>query len=389
MNYTRLKKYSVLAIIALLLSSCDQSDKVTIRGSYPDGAGEMLNVEMLNVNQLTPIDSVEVDEDGEFKIRFSLQSPELISVRNKQGNTINLLPFPGDEITLDISCGDFNNCYTVQGSDESEDIRSMVAEASKTMIILDSIVGLLNMSDDSIYRQALVSDYTDVYKAQRMHNIKFIVENITSLSSIYALYQRIGPEEYILGEVKDLQYLKIVADSVSIRYPNSSLVASLVYDVRRRQEAYNNALLMNKLSEQGIEGTGNIELLIPDAEGKEISLSSLQGKVVMLNFWASADQASLAANKSLKAVYQQYHSKGFEVYSVSLDNDKTVWRDAVRFEEYEWIDVCELTYPDSYAASIYNIQEIPTSFLIDKNGDIVAKNLNGRTLGTWLDNLLK
>ncbi|MFC2129758.1 TlpA family protein disulfide reductase, partial [Bacteroidota bacterium] len=80
--------------------------------------------------------------------------------------------------------------------------------------------------------------------------------------------------------------------------------------------------------------------------------------------------------------------KGFEVYSVSLDNNKAAWLDAVRFEEYTWIDVCELSYPDSYAASVYNIQEIPTTFLIDKEGNIVAKNINGRVLGTWLDNLL-
>ena len=388
MSYRRLKKYSVIVLTALLLISCDQSDKVMINGSYPDGAEEMLSVEMLNVNQLALIDSVEVGRDGKFRIRFDLNSPELISVRNKQGQTINLLPFPGDEISLDITCSEFSNCYTVKGSKESEDIRALVREASKTMIILDSIVDLLNQSEDSIYRQEMVSEYLDVFKAQKMHNIKFIVENITSLSSIYALYQRLGPDEYILNEVRDLQYLKIVADSVSLRYPTSTLVASLVQDVRNKQEAYNNRLLMSKLSEQGISGAGYIELQIPDAEGKEISLGALQGKVVLLNFWASGDQASIIANQRLKAIYKQYHSKGFEVYSVSLDNDKTTWRDAVRFEEYKWIDVCELTYPESYAASIYNIQEIPTSFLIDKEGNIVAKNISGRELGTWLDNLL-
>ncbi len=377
-----------MIIAALLVISCDQSDKVTINGIYPDGAGEMLNVGMLNVNRLSPIDSVQVDKNGKFKLKFSLESPELITIRNKEGQTINLLPFPGDDVSLDISCAEFHNCYTVEGSDESKDIRSLVNVASKTMIVLDSIVDLLNQSEDSLYRQTLVSEYTDVYMAQRKHNIRFIVENLTSLSSIYALYQRIGPEEYILGEIKDLQYMKIVADSVSTRYPNSSLVFSLVQDVRTRQEAYNNRLLMNKLEEQGVSGTGNIELLIPDAEGNEISLNSLNGKVVLINFWASADQTSLGSNNALKAIYDQYHAKGFEVYSVSLDNDKTIWRDAVRFEEYKWIDVCELTYPDSYAASVYNIQELPTNFLLDKEGNIIAKNINGKVLATWLDNLL-
>ena len=388
MNYKRIKKYTVIILAALLLISCNKSEQVTISGIYPDGFGEMLKVDMLNVNQLIPIDSIKVGSKGNFKIKFILQSPELISIKNEKGQIINLLPFPGDEISLDISCKEFSSCYTVQGSDESSNIRYLVYEAAKTKLILDSIVGLLNQAEDLTKEDDLVSEYTRVFNDQRMHNIKFIVENISSLSSIYALYQRIGPEDYILNETKDLQYMKIVADSVGKRYPGSSLVASLDMDVRNRLEAYNNRLLMNKLSEEGISGRGNIELEINNTEGKMISLSSLQGKVILLNFWASTDQSSRESNNVLQAIYKQYHSRGFEVYSVSLDNNKAAWLDAVRFEEYTWIDVCELSYPDSYAALVYNIQEIPTNFLIDKEGNIVAKNINGRVLGTWLDNLL-
>lgn len=384
----KIQSYVWLVGLALLLFSCKQEDKVLITGSYPVGAEGMMNFEMLSVNQLTPIDSVRINKKGIFRIKFPLEAPELISVKNNNGQIISVIVHPGDEIFLDISCVEFNTCYTVEGSEESEDIRSLVGEATKTRILLDSIVDLLNQSGDSIYRKALVADYTEIYMAQRKHNIKFIVENINSLSSIYALYQRIGPEEYILGEVRDLQYLKIVADSVSTKHPNSSLVHSLVMDVQSKQEAYNNRLLMNKLNEHGVSGSGHIELNIADTNGKEVSLSSLNGKVVLLNFWASANQASRESNKVLQSVYDKYHSKGFEVYSVSLDNKKANWLDAVRFEEYKWIDVCELNYPESYAASVYNITQIPTTFLIDREGNIVAKNLNGKVLGTWLDNLL-
>ncbi len=118
------------------------------------------------------------------------------------------------------------------------------------------------------------------------------------------------------------------------------------------------------------------------------SVMSKEGNVILLNFWASYDQVSRESNNLLKTVYDQYHAKGFEVYSVSMDNNMTAWRDAIRFEEYTWIDVCELTYPESYAGSVYNITAIPTSFLIDKEGNIVAKNLNCKVLSTWLDNLL-
>ena len=130
------------------------------------------------------------------------------------------------------------------------------------------------------------------------------------------------------------------------------------------------------------------DFTLKSQSGKNLKLSEYAGNVMLLNFWASFDQASRKSNALLQTIYDRYHAKGFEVYSVSLDNRKAAWLDAIRFEEYKWIDVCELTYPNSYAASIYNIESIPTSFLIDREGNIVAKNLNGKVLSTWLDNLL-
>ncbi len=383
-----MKKYFVFVTIAAFLLSCNDEQSVTISGAYPDGAGQMMTLELLNVNQLMVIDSVEVKNSGKFKINIDLKNPELILVKNEIGQVINLLPHPGENITLDINCAEYATCYSVQGSKESEDIRSLVLKVEDTKTKLDSIITLLNQTEDADISESLAKEYSEIFEAQRMHSTKFVVENISSLSSIYALYQRIGPDEYVFYKTRDLQYLKIVADSVKTIYPGSSLVVSLVQDAARKQKQYENMVLLNKLGEKGMSGTGNIDLNIKDKDGKEIRLNSLKGKVVLLNFWASSDQASLKSNKTLQAIYNQYHAKGFEVYSVSLDNNKAAWLDAVRFDEYKWIDVCELTYPDSYAAAIYNLQSIPTNFLIDKKGNIVAKNLNGKLLGTWLDNLL-
>lgn len=381
-------KYIAIVLVAFLLVSCSEEEKVTIRGLYPDGSGEMLTIEMLNINQLILIDSIKVKNNGSFKTKIDLDNPELVLVKNKQGKIINLLTFPGDIISLDIPCLEFSTCYTVQGSPESEHIKSLVLKVEETKVKLDSISDLLNLKGDFDDSDPLILEFTEIFKKQRMHNIKFVIENISSLSSVYALYQRLGPEEYILSGTRDLQYLIIVADSVKNKYPNSTLVTSLVQDVTRKKLEYENMLFLSKVKDKEVNETGSIDLNIPDEEGIEVSLNSLRGKVVMLNFWASYDENSLGSNKLLKSIYEQYHVKGFEVYSVSMDNNKTAWRDAIRFEEYNWIDVCELTYPNSYAASIYNISAIPTSFLIDKEGNIVAKNLNGKVLSTWLDNLL-
>ncbi len=384
----KMKKYLAIIVTALILVSCNNENRVTINGTYPDGQGQAVVLEMLNVSQLDQIDSVEINKNGIFRFKMELENPELLLIKNELGQIINLLAFPGEDITLDIPNNNFTDGYSVTGSSESDKIKSLVERVEITKRDMDSLAQVSTLTEDTTELNILLQQYTKVFNEQRMFNVKFIVENISSLSSIYALYQRVGPEDYILNKMNDLQYLKIVADSVKIRYPESSLVISLVQDVARKTREYESRLLMNKLSETEIINTGNINLTIPNAEGEEISLSSLTGKVVLLNFWASRDKASRQSNHALKGIYDKYHSKGFEVYSVSLDNNMAAWRDAIRFEEYKWIDVCELSYPNSYAASTYNIQAIPTTFLIDKEGNIVAKNIQGTLLATWLDNLL-
>jgi len=234
----------------------------------------------------------------------------------------------------------------------------------------------------------LISSYQQIFVQQKRKNIRFIVENLNSLASIYALYQRVAPEVYIMNDLKDLQYFKIVADSARVKYPQSTLVRSLAADVDNRIADYNSRLTLSKLTRENVTETGLIDLEIENVAGEEISLSSLQGKVVLLNFWGSWNQDSRDATRSLKNVYRQYHDRGFEIYSVALENDRNTWRAALDFEEYPWINVSELTYPYSYAANVYNVKNIPTNFLIDRNGTIVAKNLSGKVLATWLDNML-
>ncbi len=384
----RMNKYLAIAITAIMLVACNNENKVTISGTYLDGTAQSITLEMLNVNQLDRVDSVKINKNGSFLLKTELENPELLLVKNENGQIINLLAFPGEDIELDIPDSNFESGYTVSGSSESDKVKLLVNRVEITKRKLDSIVQISNQTEDTTELKLLLQQYTDIFNKQRLFNVRFVVENISSLSSVYALYQRIGPEDYILNKMNDLQYLKIVADSVKIRYPESSLVISLVQDIARRTSEYENLLLLNKLAETTIEDTGNINLTIPDAEGVEISLRSLKGKVVLLNFWASMDNASRKSNQTLKGIYDKYHSKGFEIYSVSLDNNMAAWRDAIRFEDYKWIDVCELSYPNSYAASSYNIQAIPTTFLLDKEGNIIAKNIQGTLLATWLDNLL-
>lgn len=136
------------------------------------------------------------------------------------------------------------------------------------------------------------------------------------------------------------------------------------------------------------EETGLPGLSIPDRNGNEISLSDLKGKVVLVIFWASGNEESVRTLINLQPIYDRYRDRGFEIYAVSLDNEKVLWMNAIDFNEFDWINVSELSYPESKADMLYNVTRLPAGFLVSREGDIVARDLYGKTLETWLDNLL-
>ena len=127
------------------------------------------------------------------------------------------------------------------------------------------------------------------------------------------------------------------------------------------------------------------EINLPDIKGKNISLSSLQGKVVLIDFWASWCGPCRRTVPDLKKTYAKYQSKGFEIFGVSLDSDKNDWKQALKEDNINWIHVNDSR---GNVAGIWNVMYIPNVFLLDKNGKIVAVNPSHEELDTLLQKLL-
>ena len=379
----------IVLIVTLTGFSCS-STKTEISGLISGGEDIALTLERLDVNRTSVIDSIRTDKDGSFSIKLGLEEPELYILKNEDGAIINLLVSPGENISVISTNDSFGNEYKVSGSEESEGIQMLVEQLDQTRQVLDSlqvVAGTIGDPENPQF-ELVKNTYAQAIIKQKRFTIKYLVEHMSSLSSVYALYQKYNEEALVLNQESDLQYFKAVADSLEVTYPNSSLTLSLRADIEQRILAFEEATKINNLLEMADEASGMLELSIPDRDGNEIALSSLNGKVTLITFWASGNNASIQALIQLQSTYKKYHDRGFEIYAISLDNNKVNWMNAMDFNEFSWLNVSELSFPESKAALLYNLSEIPTTFLVNREGDIVAKNLYGRSLETWLDNLI-
>jgi thiol-disulfide isomerase/thioredoxin len=145
---------------------------------------------------------------------------------------------------------------------------------------------------------------------------------------------------------------------------------------------------VNKIKSVSI-GSVAPEIILSDTTGKDVALSSLRGKYVLLDFWAGWCGPCRMENPNILKNYVKYKNKGFEVYQVSLDRSRSDWVNAIKKDNLIWYNVSDLKFFQSEAASLYNIDRIPKGFLLDPNGVIIAKDteLRGNRLGEKLDEI--
>ena len=135
-------------------------------------------------------------------------------------------------------------------------------------------------------------------------------------------------------------------------------------------------------------GHDAMEISLPSVNGDTVRLSSLKGKVVLLDFWASWCGPCRISNKQLVKLYSKYKAKGFEILGVSLDEDKQKWQKAIQKDKINWLQVNDRGGWDAQTAFKWNIESIPTSYLIDKEGKLVAMDLQGKDLENMIKDML-
>ena len=205
-----------------------------------------------------------------------------------------------------------------------------------------------------------------------------------SLSAIKAVYQKIDDDTYVLYESRDLQYLKILSDSLGKYYPKSNHTKALLNNFSKEMNQFY-ARQLEQLSSSLPEIKLDPDL--KDINGKRIKLSSIKGKYVLLTFWSVESRECIAENLQLKEFYRTFNKKGFEIYQINLDKNEDAWKNAVRFDELPWINTREDDPSNPVNARLYNVQSLPANYLYDPQGTIVARNIHGRTLQLKLNQL--
>ncbi len=382
------KLFNLCILIALFSVSCKNRPNTIVEGKFRNAGKSFVKLEFLDINKTILIDSAGLKKDGSFRFKILADQPGIYILKNEKGKIINLLLSPGEKVKIESDYGIFEKDYSVMGSSESELIRQLVEKLSDTRGQIKTLES--EYKDENHLPNERTNEYfirnKEIIKDQRDFSISFILDHLTSLSSIYALYQKISPEVLVLGENRDIQFMKIVADSLSVKYPDSDFVKTFVNDARSAEKRYNNMIgLQKKIMEAN---TGMPDISYPDASGKVISLSSLEGKTVLLYFWSINSEASRQQNRVFEGIYQKYCRQGFEILAVCVDNDRENWLKLIRFEELSYINTFGPDFPNSENSRLYNLRSIPSNYLIDKEGEIIARDLYGSELEKWLDNKL-
>ena len=384
-----MNKFFLLTNACLLLLSCD-SERSTFKvsGKLDKGEGSMIYLKEMTSTEMIPVDSTLIDEAGEFELNGTYPENRFYAIHTQPESFIYILAGKGDRITIEGDAQALPSTYTVAGSEDSRLIRELTGEQNK---VLARIYQLNRIFTDSLnspnledIKEGLDSIYDGIYDAHRAYTFAFIEDNLHSQASLMALYQQIGPRQYVLDPEEDFEYFAMVDSSLGILYPESDAVQ----DLHRQVDELRQKMQFESMTATRLEkGTLAPEIALPNPDGDTILLSSLRGQYVLLDFWASWCAPCRRENPNLVKAYEKYHAKGFEIYQVSLDKTRDAWLRGIREDGLHWIHVSDVKFWQSVVVPVYDIQGIPMSLLLDKQGRIIAQNLKGEMLEQELNKI--
>ncbi len=388
-NRTALKIILIALATLLLSTACKERDQSSVVGTIKN-IDTQVEVKLLRqeFSRVVPVQSVKLTpRKPTFKIGVGkLEEPTFfqLHVEGTRSNVAVLLLEPEENAVVNIDLNSFMD-YEVEGANESLKTKALSIQLSKTLKTLDSLNNQLSQATTTAQRLKISEEYEATVEKQREFSSKFIWENPMSRASVMALYQKINDDRFVFEKAEDIQLFKVVASSLIARYPDSDYSKGMLRDIKNQERILSSARLQSLIQ---VAESSLPEIALPNTKGDTVKLSSLRGKVILLDFWASFSQENLLENRELLELYKRYKSKGFEIYQVSLDIEREPWLAAIESVGLPWVNVSELNPNGSRVIGLYNVTRLPANYLIGRNYDIVGKNLFGRDLENKLKEIL-
>lgn len=374
-----------LIVLPLILIACGKEKRFSVIGQFSNMPQQHVRLQELRIDdKMVVVDSGRTDADGKFELSTEASEPGLYQLIFEKGPYIIL---SHDEGNIRLS-GDWRQItnYTVQGSPASHSIQGFLR-------VVNEHVRDIRTLDDVIRR--LHAEGRDSLITSAQQDLSSTTQGLTSFIERYADTTKYLPNALfavrILNPVAEEPFLNSFVQTLPRRF-NNARQAKEFADRWNKMVAQRNAAAQpqpQNFTGGPVMGAIAPPIALPTPEGNTLALSSLKGKFVLVDFWASWCGPCRAENPNVVEAFNKYKDKGFTIYSVSLDDNKDKWLQAIKADGLAWTHVSDLKRWESVAARDYGVESIPTNFLLDKDGKIIARDLRGPALEAKLAEVLK
>jgi peroxiredoxin len=373
----------IIIAAAISFASCGNSNSIS--GVITGAEGKTIYLESLSDSRVLPIDSTVVGSDGSFSLKSHDNLPlDFYRIYFKEGNFLQLITDSSEHVEITAEFANLNNAKVV-GSEHTNEYMDLVKKWEPMMEKLAEAQAQIDRpsTDPSLDSTQWIAKWEGQSAAAQKEANAFIkgwLEKHSASLLAISIVQNLDPRFDFNWYQRVLNDTKPTCGKLPA-YKTLEKLVGQIKNASSSSAGSNSNIAVGKMAP---------EIKLPNISGQTKALSSLRGKVVLLDFWASWCGPCRKENPNVVSVYNRYASKGFDVFSVSLDENKSAWEAAIKKDGLVWNNhVSDLGGWKSAVVPTYEIESIPFPVLIDKEGKIVAmgESLRGAGLESELKKL--
>lgn len=368
--YTR--HFFILSFFTILFIGCSSKKEpsFTIEGNVSNLGKNFVVLSVIDDiqnNTTSVVDTLKVNNKGEFKMNYFLE-PNIYVLTFDGIKTINLAVDEGQHISVK---GNSPNDLKISGSVDTDLLNAYEAFRNESLDrLVNSVRNKIKVLQKENATEGEITELREVevenYKKHLNELMTFVKEKMRTSIAVYPTSIR-----WIGGEY--LPFLKALVGNFEKKYPSLNITEKL----KDRLQLLEKTSVGGKIS--GIE--------MPNSSNEAISLNNIQKKYTLIDFWASWCPPCRTESKLLNSLYDTYNAKGFEIYGISLDSKREKWLNAIDKDHRIWTEVSTVEGFKTKVSIEYGITSLPTNFLIDALGKIIAVNIHGQQLKEKIDEL--